>query len=353
MARKFLGPIDMTRQEIRNMKVGLIAGDQGTPVEGDFWYNSTTHLLKWHNGTAIIDPLARANHSGTQLAATISDFAATAQAYTLNQFVAPTADLSVNSHKLTNVLDPTGAQDAATKFYVDALIQGFSWKQFPVRVRTTAAGTLASSFANASVVDGVTLVTNDRILIMNQASGQENGIYTVNAAGAPTRAVDADTSAELVNATVWVSQGTTYADTAWTQTVNAPITVNTTALVFAQVGGGGSAYTGSNGILLTGLNFTAVVDPTPADLIVSATGLKTDPAKIPHIYSSTIGDGSTTSIVVTHNLNTRNVQVTVFLTASTYDEVGPIECQHTTVNTITLIFAVAPTAAQYTAVVHG
>lgn len=351
MARKMLGNIDMTHLQIINLRLHQIAGDLSTPLEGEVWYNSSTHLTKWYNGTANIDPLARANHSGSQTASTISDFDTQVRTSTLNQMTAPSADLSINSHKLTNVTDPTGAQDGATKNYVDSVVQGFSWKQLPVRAATTANGTLATAFANGSVVDGVTLATGDRILLKNQTAGAENGIYTVNASGAPTRALDADTTAELRNATVWVSLGTANADTAWDQTAEVT-TVNTTAQTWAQVGGG-SSYTAGSGLQLIGSQFSVLPDPTPADIVATGTGLKTDATKIPHIFTSaTIGDGSTTSIVVTHNLGTRAVNVRVWLTASTYDEVD-VEIQHTSTNTVTLIFAVAPATNQYSCVILG
>jgi hypothetical protein len=114
--------------------------------------------------------------------------------------------------------------------------------KLPVRVATTANGTLASAFENGDTVDGVTLATGDRILIKNQSSGAENGIYTVNASGAPTRATDADSGAELVNAAVWVSEGTANADKLFICTTNAPITLGSTSLTFinpfAGLGGG-------------------------------------------------------------------------------------------------------------------
>lgn len=121
---------------------------------------------------------------------------------------------------------------------VAAAVAGLSWKQ-AVRVATTGAGTLATSFENGDTVDGVTLATGDRILIKNQASGSENGIYVVAASGSPTRATDADSGAELVNASVYVSEGTTNADTQWTCTTNATITVGSTSLAFAQLTSGG------------------------------------------------------------------------------------------------------------------
>lgn len=119
----------------------------------------------------------------------------------------------------------------------------YSWKD-PVRAATTAAGTLATSFANAQVIDGVTLATGDRILIKNQAAGAENGIYVVAASGAPTRATDMDASAEVLGCATLVMEGTTNGDKMFFCSTNAPITLGTTALVFSQISGGASLPTG-------------------------------------------------------------------------------------------------------------
>lgn len=347
MAKKRLMPLDMTKLEILNLRLHQSAGDPATPVEGQIWWDSTAHLLMVRSNSASINPLARANHSGSQTASTISDLATVVQAYRLDQFAAPTADLSINSHKLTNVTDPTGAQDAATKNYVDGVVQGFSWKQLPVKAATTANGTLATAFANGQVIDGVTLATGDRILLKNQTAGQENGIYTVNASGAPTRATDADTTAELRNATVWVSQGSTLADTAWDQTAEVT-TVGTTAQTWAQVGGG-SSYTAGNGLQLVGSVFSAVAF---TGISVTGSGIAVDTAVVVRKYAVAFGDGSTLSYTITHNLGTQDVTVAVYQNSSTWDEV---ECDvlHATTNTVTLVFAVAPTTNQYRAVVHG
>jgi hypothetical protein len=123
-----------------------------------------------------------------------------------------------------------------------------SWKS-PVRVATTTAGTLGTSFENGDTVDDVTLATGDRILIKNQATASENGIYTVNASGAPTRATDADTGAELLGATAVVTEGTANADTVWLCTANATITVGSTNLPWALAGryaSGAQTYTATS-----------------------------------------------------------------------------------------------------------
>ncbi len=106
-----------------------------------------------------------------------------------------------------------------------------SWKE-PVRVATTSAGTLSSSFENGDTVDGVTLVTGDRILVKNQASGSENGIRVVVASGTPARATDCDAASEFYGATVHVIEGTVNADTVWQCVTNPTITVDTTATVW-------------------------------------------------------------------------------------------------------------------------
>jgi hypothetical protein len=109
-----------------------------------------------------------------------------------------------------------------------------SWKE-PVRVATIASGTLAASFENGDIIDGVTLVTGNRILIKNQVAPADNGIYVVNASGAPTRATDADSATELLAACVAVTEGAVNADTIWLCTANATIIVGTTALPWLQI----------------------------------------------------------------------------------------------------------------------
>ncbi len=135
----------------------------------------------------------------------------------------------------------TGDVDAVTA-YVDDKVAALPWKT-SVRAATTAAGTLASSFEAGDVIDGVTVAAGDRILVKNQAAGTENGIYVVAISGAPTRATDADTAAKIRQATVYVEEGATLADTQWSCTTNAPITLGSTSLSFTQLsgGGGGSA----------------------------------------------------------------------------------------------------------------
>lgn len=162
--------------------------------------------------------------------------------------------LTFSSGTVTGLATPSAATDAATKAYVDSLSQGLDPKG-SVRAATTAAGTLASSFANGSAIDGVTLVTGDRILIKNQAAPAENGIYTVNASGAPTRAVDMDAWSEVPGAFVFVEEGTTLADTGWVCSSNQGGTLGTTAITFVQFSGAGT-YTAGTGLTLTGTQFS-------------------------------------------------------------------------------------------------
>lgn len=365
---KRASPIDMVNLEILNLRLHQVAGNLGSPVEGNLWYDSTAHkpkvrnngsnLIVWTDGADVpagnipntaltTNPLARANHTGTQLAASVSDFDTQVRTSRLDQMAAPTASVVLNSQKITGLLDPTGAQDAATKNYVDNAIAGLSWKD-EVRVATTANGTLATAFANGQTIDGITLATGDRILVKNQTTQTENGIYTVPAAGAPTRATDSDTGAELLGAAVYVSVGTTNATTRWVNTNSGPITLGSTNITFTSFGGG-ATYTAGNGINLAGNVFSVVAD---TGISVSGTGVAVNHAVVPMLFTGNIGDGSTTSIVVTHNLGTRAVIVKVFLATGTFEEIE-VDCQHTSTTTVTLIFAVAPTTNQYTVVVHG
>lgn len=205
--------------------------------------------------------LARANHTGTQLAATISNLAATVQAYSLSTFAAPTSALAAGGFRITGVADPTSAQDAATKNYVDSVAAGFDVKA-SVRVASTGPITLATGMTSSSTVDGTALALGDRVLLKNQATASENGVWIVTA-GAPTRSTDMNgNSGSGSNGTnpgsfVFVEQGTTLSATAWVLVTQAPITINTTGLTFSQVGAS-VAYTAGNGINLGGNSFSAV-----------------------------------------------------------------------------------------------
>lgn len=293
-----------------------------------------------------VDPLARANHTGTQTAATISDFDTQVRTSRLDQMAVPTASVSLNNQKITNVGNATLASDAVNKGQLDSAVAGLSWKQ-AVRAATTAAGTLASSFANASVVDGVTLATNDRILIKNQSIGGENGIYTVNATGAPTRATDNDTSAEMQGAAVMVQEGTAAGNSQWVQTVDGAITIGTTTTTWSQFGGG-ATYTAGNGLTLAANDFNV---GQGTGIVVAADTVSIDTAVVVRKFAANVGNGSLTSLTVTHNLNTLDVQVEVVLVAT--GETVLTDVTRTGVNAVDVIFAVAPTTNQYRVLVSG
>jgi hypothetical protein len=199
----------------------------------------------------------------TLTASKISDFATTAQGYRLDQFAVPTADVSFNSRKLTSLADPTNAQDAATKAYVDAARSGLDVKA-SVRAATTANITLSGT----QTVDGVALIAGDRVLVKNQSTALQNGIYVV-AAGSWARSTDADSSAEVTSGLfTFVEEGTVNSDSGWVLSTNGPITLDTTSLAFAQFSGAGQ-ITAGDGLTKDG-NTLNVATASATRIVVNA-----------------------------------------------------------------------------------
>ena len=173
-----------------------------------------------------------------------------------------TVDMS--SSRITSVTDPTGAQDAATKAYVDAVKTGLDVKG-SCKYATTAdlsatyangtagvGATLTADANGALTVDGATPSTDDRILVMDQSDAEENGIYTVTTVGNAgaafvlTRATDADTGTEFTGGTfTFVETGTANADNGYVFTHNGAPTMGTTELAVAQFSGAGQITAGS------------------------------------------------------------------------------------------------------------
>lgn len=362
MAKKILTNYDFNKNETQNMRTHSLAAAPSTPGLGQRYYDTTTNCEYYWNGAWIptdaalrtgiplsnlaVDPLARANHTGTQTAATISDFNTAVRTNRLDQMAAPTAAVSMNGQKITNVATPTAGTDAANKQYVDDTVASISWKN-EVRVATTANGTLSSAFANGQTVDGQVLATGDRILIKDQTTQTENGIYTVNASGAPTRATDADSDGDFKGAAVFVASGTTNGGTRWVCNTTGTITLGATNLTFVQFGGG-QTYTAGNGLTLSANDFNVGAG---TGIVVTADTVAVDTAVVVRKYAATFGDGSLSSYVITHNLNTQDVTVSVRQVSDN----AFVECdiQPNAANTIVLSFAAAVATNSLRVVVHG
>lgn len=176
------------------------------------------------------------------------------QALTVNG----TSGITLVSGTVTGLPTPTGNTDAASKSYVDSVAQGLDVHD-SVKAATTAAGTLTSDFENGDVIDGVTLATGDRILIKDQAAGTENGIYIVEATGAPTRASDWQVGYAAAGAFVFVEQGTANDNSGFVCTNSGTADVTgTDALAFSQFSGAGQIVAG-NGVSKSGNELS--VDP--------------------------------------------------------------------------------------------
>jgi hypothetical protein len=181
--------------------------------------------------------------------------------------------IAMGTSKITGLGAPTDPNDAATKTYVDSIAEGLHIHESVVAA-TTANITLATDVENGDTLDGVTLATGNRILVKNQSTASENGIYVVAASGAPSRAADFDTAAEIDGGDfVFVTGGTVNDNTGYVQ-VNTVGTVGTDAISFVQFSGAGT-YTAGTGLSLAGtvfsINTATTVDLSTAQSLSNKT----------------------------------------------------------------------------------
>jgi len=175
--------------------------------------------------------------------------------FALNAVGAPTADVAMANYKITGLGAPTNANDAATKSYVDAVSEGLHVHAAAVAA-TTANISISADLEAGDVIDGVTLVAGDRVLVKNQTTASENGIYVVQASGAAIRATDFDQPAEVDGGDfIFVTGGTVNDNTGWVQTSTGVATIGTDPIYFTQFSGAGTFQAG-NGLSLAGNTFS-------------------------------------------------------------------------------------------------
>lgn len=253
------------------------------------------------------NPLARAGHTGTQTASTISDLDTVVRGYSLSDFGALTGDLDLGGAKVVNVGTPTGPNDAANMAYVDASRAGFRGAKDPVRVVADPGYDVANPGAS---IDGVTLAAGDRFLV------PDAGIYVYNGAGT---AATADNTGVSDGTTVAVAEGTD-AGFIYIQRADTDGGATSDWGVFQA---GGQTYTAGTGITQTGTQFSL----STVAVNLGGTGATTAPAArvnlgAASVYGVTVdaadlpGGGTTTT--VNHGLNT--AYVGVFTTLDTTGE---------------------------------
>lgn len=281
MATRFVTNLDLVQNQILNGRFESVASDPSTNnFEGRMIYNSTEDTIKVYTGSAwrkmihavqsagtYTDAITVTESNGTvsiQLNLADTDSAGLLSADFWNLLNGATSDatgstlVKRDASGNIKVAEPTDPAHAATKAYVDAARSGLDVKQ-SVRAATTGPLTIATDLEAGDTLDTtVTLVAGDRVLVKNQSSAAENGIYVVQTSGAAVRATDFDSTAEVTpGAFTFVEEGTVNADSGWVLTTNGTITVGTTELQFAQFSGAGS-ITAGNGLTKTGNTIDAV-----------------------------------------------------------------------------------------------
>jgi len=296
MAQKFLTNIDLNQNELRNGSLEKLA-TAPSGFEGRMYYDTTLNLVQvyangaWKKsvhsitsggGVGIAEALSVSDSNGVvtlTLNVADTDSAGLLPAAMWNTITDATSDATASklvkrdASGNAKVATPTDAAHIATKGYVDAARQGLDVKQ-SVRVATTDPINLSSDLNAGDTIDGVTLVAGDRVLVKNQSTALENGIYVATTSGAASRSSDANGTAdtgELKPGTfTFVEEGSVNSDKGFVVSTNGTITIDSTSIAWTQFSGAGS-FTAGDGISQSGntinVNVTANRTAITADAI--------------------------------------------------------------------------------------
>jgi hypothetical protein len=144
------------------------------------------------------------------------------------------SSVAITGGSVTGMGSPSAGSDVATKTYVDNLVAGLKTRII-TRVATTTNVDLTADLQNGDTIDGITLVTGNKVLVKNQSDASKNGIYDVVASGTATRNTDYDTIAELAGQIVVVQEGTTNGDTIYLCTTDTDATLGSSNITFTII----------------------------------------------------------------------------------------------------------------------
>lgn len=403
---KILNNLDLVKNELRNARVQNLATAPSSPVEGQIYHNTTDHALYYYDGTAWVKvddtwvssvtgtaPIVSSGGATPAISITAATNSAAGSMSASDKAKLDDATSEATASKLVirdaastfKVGEPTDSSHPATKAYVDSYVQGIDAKA-SVRAATTAN----ISLTGAQTIDGVSVVAGDRVLVKNQSTASQNGIY-VAASGSWSRAADANTDAEMSPGTfVFVEEGAINGDAGYVMNADAPITLGTSDITWVQFSGAGqvvagdgltksnntlnvvgttnrisvsadaidisASYVGQNTITTVGTIGTGTWQGTAVGVSYGGTGASTAADARSNLGATTkvsaTVTGSGTTHTVTHNLNTRDITVQVYETTGSYAQVFP-DIELTTVNAVDIKFSTAPGSDSYRVVIVG
>jgi hypothetical protein len=380
MSLKLVTNLDFNQNQALNICLQNLASDPGSPVESQIWYRTDLHTIREYS-SGTVKTLATLTNS-------------------LSDFSVPTANLSAGSFQINNLANGTASTDAATVGQLNNAILGLDVHASVMAASTGSNINLASVLVTGFVVDGYTCLLGDRILVKDQTTQSQNGIYIVPASGAAARAADCNTATNYLQGSFcFVENGTANGGSSWVTSTAGPYVIGTTNIVWVTFAGAGVTYSAGSGLTLTGTVFSVNVSgntveissgnlrvksnsSTGQPLLSGGTGNEATYGAINLAggstivtgtlplgngggyttaataktalgfttkYAQAVGNGSLTSFTVTHSLGSSNVSVDV-VEVSTGDLVMA-DILVVDANNVTVNFATAPASNAFEVIV--